>query len=335
MEAQTIVCQNCQTPNPAKNLYCQSCGKPLVQTAPPPVVPSYPSQPPEPEPQTFPPAEAVPSSQQSASTPVFPMPVQGPPPAQSPEQSWQGEPQSGSTPQGYHPQEMPPQQPAYYPPAPPPPPPPAPAVPTLENLGAWKDGWADLLAGEASKAEDVEKSFVESLKAHDIPMVMVEKVGFANKFSKKDYLVVRNPGGTVAVQIGPSGNDLSLSWSLYTKHVPNWRMIAILGAIAFSVSFLNALGTFNFGIFFVNWIFGTFSWLMPVALLALIGGYVWKGSMWYFFLENPGEMVNDELTALTLAVHQSICSAVEKAGLDAGKLQPKPNIQVGINRHIL
>ena len=75
-------------------------------------------------------------------------------PAQEP--GWQGPPPPGGPPQGYHPQEMPPQQPAYYPAAPPPPPP-APAVPTVENLGARKDGWADLITGEASKAGDVEK----------------------------------------------------------------------------------------------------------------------------------------------------------------------------------
>ncbi len=336
MEAQTIICQNCQTPNPAKNLYCQSCGKPLVQAAPPPVAPSFASLPPEPEPQVEPIEQAVPAPQEAASMPVFPMPVQAPP-MQSPDQGWQGAPQPGGPLQGFHPQEMPPQQPMVYPPSPPPPPPPppAPAVPALENLGAWKDGWADLIAGAASKAGDLENFFVEDVKARDIPMVMVEKVEFASKFNKKDYLVVRNPAGMVAVQIGPSGNDLSMSWSLYVKHIPNWRMIAILAAIAFAVSFLNALGTYSFGIFFVNWVFGTFGWLMPVAVLALIGGYVWKGSLWYFFLENPGEMANDELTALTLAIHQSLQSAVEKAGFDATLLRKKPSFWAGNNRHIL
>ena len=32
MDAQTIICPNCQTPNPAKNLYCLACGKPLMIT---------------------------------------------------------------------------------------------------------------------------------------------------------------------------------------------------------------------------------------------------------------------------------------------------------------
>jgi len=160
-------------------------------------------------------------------------------------------------------------------------------------------------------------------------MVLVEKVEFASQYNKKNYLVVRKPGGVVAVQINPSGSDLSLSWSLYTRHVPNWRMIAILVAIAFVISFLNALGTFSFGVFFVNWVFGTFNWLMPVAILALIGGYVWKGSLWYFFLENPGDTADDDLTALTLAVHQSIHSAVEKAGMDAGTLRQKSTFHGG------
>ena len=331
MEAQTIICQNCQTPNPAKNLYCQSCGKPLGQAAPPPVVPPSSSQPPEPVQSVSQVEEAEPAPQSPTSSPVYPTPVQEQPPVPSQEPGWQGSPPPGGPPQGYRPQEMPPQQPAYYPAAPPPPP--APAAPTVESLGAWKDGWADLIAGEASKAEDVEKDFVENIKKRNIPMVMVEKVELASKFNKANYLLVRKPNGVVAVQINPCGNDLSLSWSLYTKHVPNWRMLAILAGIAFVVSFLNALGTFNFGIFFVNWVFGTFGWLMPVAILALIGGYVWKGSFWYFFLENPGDIANDELTALMLAVHQAIQSAVDNAGLDSGALRKKSTFKIGINQH--
>jgi hypothetical protein len=330
MESQIITCQNCQTPNPAKNLYCQSCGKPLVQAAPPPMVPPSIYQP-EPGTQVSSVEAEQFSSQQSASTPVYPTPTQGQPPMQDQEPGWQGAPQPGGPPPGYRPQEMPPQQPAYYPVSPPPPQP-APVVPTIENLGAWKDGWTDLIAGEAAKAEDIEQDFVESIKTRNIPMVMVEKMEFASKFNKKNYLVVRNTGGAVAVKISPNGNDLSLSWALYTKHVPNWRMLAFLAAVAFVVSFLNSLGTFNFGIFFVNWVFGAFGWLMPIAVLALIGGYVWKGSLWYFFLEDPGDIADDELTALSLAVHQSIHSAVEKAGLNADSLRQKPNFRVGINQ---
>ena len=324
MEAQTIICQNCQTPNPAKNLYCQSCGKPLAQAASPPSVPPATDQPPEPAPQE-PPAEEEVSLPQ---TPVYPTPVQPPVQMQGQEPQPQGSPQTSPPQQAYRPQDLPPQQPAYYPPSPPPPSP-GPAAPSLESLGAWKDGWADLIAGEGTKAGDVEGAFVEDIKARNIAMAMVEKVDLTSKLNKKNYLVVRSSSGTVAVQINPSGNDLSLSWSLYTKHQPNWRMLAILGAIAFAVSFLNALGTYNFGIFFLNWIFGMFGWLMPVAVLALIAGYVWKGSLWYFFLEDPGDIARGELAELTLAVHQSLQTAVEKAGLDAGALRQKPAFRVG------
>ncbi len=323
MEAQTIICQNCQTPNPATNLYCQSCGKPLVQVVLPPVMPSNANVSPEP---VLPVVGHGAPVQPSASTPVAPIPAQ--PVAPSQEQGWQGAPQQGAPQQGYRPQDMPPQKQAVYPP----PPPPVRTSPTLEQLGAWKDGWADLVPGEASKAAEVEREFVESLKSRDIPMVMVEKVEFSSKFNKNEYLVVRNPGGAVTVQINHRGNDLSLNWALYTKHVPNWRMIAILVAIAFLASFLNSLGTFNFGIFFVNWVFGTLSWLMPVAVLALIAGYVWKGSFWYFFLENVGEIANEELTLLTLAVHQSILSAVSKVGVDAGSLRQKFSFRTAISQ---
>ncbi|MDO8971969.1 MAG: hypothetical protein Q7U74_14840, partial [Saprospiraceae bacterium] len=81
--------------------------------------------------------------------------------------------------------------------------------------------------------------------------------------------------------------------------------------------FLTSLGTIgNFGYFFVSWVFGTFRWLMDVAFLALIAGYVWKGSFWYFFMDSPNEIARETLMALKLAVQQSLLAAAEKAGID-------------------
>lgn len=337
MEAQTIICPNCQTPNPARNLYCQSCGKPLVQestkfsvSSTPPIpqpVPDQIIQPPAPV-IPPPPTVAMPefSAQEEPLPPADPqsLPPEGFPPQEMPPQ---GYPQQEMPPPGY-PMQSPPPPPAYY--APPPPPPPIPAVPTLERLGARKDGWADLISGEAEKAGEVEEAFVAEMKAREIPQVTIEKVEFASGNSLKTYQVVRSPSGTVAVQVGSAGKDLVVSWSLYTRHVLNLPMLGILAAIAFGVSFLTSLGAvYNFGIFFVSWVFGTFRWLLDAAVLALIAGYVWKGSFWFFFLDTPGEIAKDELAALTMAVHYSLQAAVEKSGLDAARLRGKHSFRGG------
>ena len=44
----------------------------------------------------------------------------------------------------------------------------------------------------------------------EIPQVMMEKMEFAEGYTKKVYQVVRSPAGTVTVHIHPAGRDLSL-----------------------------------------------------------------------------------------------------------------------------
>jgi hypothetical protein len=332
MEAQTIICPSCQTPNPARNLYCQSCGKPLVPTAP-----NFTAPPPPMAAQPVFDPLAPPALEPVPAYPVQgePLPQPEPPPVYPPqEMPPQGYPPQQMAPQGYPPQQVAPPPPAYY--APPPPPPPVPAVPTLEKLGARTDGWSDLIAGASEKTGEVEEAFLVGLKEREIPQVTIEKVEFASGMFRKAYQVVRSPAGTVAVQVSAAGKDLAISWSLYTRHGLNLPMLGILAAIAFGVSFLTSLGgAFNFGIFFVNWVFGTFRWLLDTVILALIAGYVWKGSTWYFFLLTPDEIARDELAALTLAVHDSLHSAVDKSGLDSSKLRGKSAFRAGDPYRIL
>jgi hypothetical protein len=303
MEAQTTICPYCQTPNPAKNLYCLSCGKPLIQEPA-----AQPPQPPPPQP-AFPQA---PASQQA------PVQVQSfAPPGYPAQQSGAQMPQQNMPSQGFQPQNPAPQA-GYYPP--PPPPPPLPMVPGLEKLGARKQEWLRLIDDGAEKAERLQNDFVDAMLSRGIPMVTVEKADFSAGFSKKTFQLVRHPAGSVVVAIEPAGKDLVLSWALYVPQAPKWSMLAILAGVAFVVSFLTSLGSVgNFGFFFVNWVFGTFRWLLDVAILALIAGYVWKGAFWYFFMDSPNEIALDTLQALKLAVQQSLLSAAEKAGVDSSK----------------
>jgi hypothetical protein len=348
MDAQTIICQNCQTPNPARNLYCLACGKPLMttlqqQTAPTiQTVVDQPQNQPTPAPD-IPPSPSIAPPAYPVSDPTAPtippynfgqQPQQAPQPGYPPEGGYppqgypgQGFPQQEGQQPGYPPQGLPPQQP-YYPP--PPPPPPIPAAPSLERLGARIDSWADLAAGAAEKASEIDENFVNEINAREIPQVMIEKVEFAEGYAKKAYHVVRSPYGNIAVHLNPSGKDLSMGWSLYVHRAPNWLMLGILAAIAFGISFLTSLGSvYSFGVFFVSWIFGTFRWLLDVAILALIAGYVWKGNFWYFFMSAPGELAKDELSGLTMSVHHCLLAAAEKAGLDVEKIRAKNTFRAG------
>lgn len=348
MEQSSIICPICQTLNPTRNLYCQSCGKPLVQAAP--IPPGSASMFPNPEaigassttsPGTVEPQSPIPMpAYPPAAQPIAP---QGYPPQGMAPQPPQGYPPQRISPQGYSTQGMPPQPPqgypsqglppqqGYYPPTPPPPPPP-PAAPVLEQLGVRVDGWADLIAGAGDKAEPVQTAFIESFNARELPMAQLEPVNFSTGNAKKLYQVVRTSSGSAAVQIEAKGKDLFLSWSLYVKRSLNRSMIGILAAVAFGISFLTSLSMIgSFGYFIVAWLFGAFNWVMPVAFIALIAGYVWKGSFWYFFLQEPGEMMLDDQAAMVLVVHRSLLEAVEKAGLDSEALQTK-NVFKGDSR---
>jgi hypothetical protein len=197
-------------------------------------------------------------------------------------------------------------------------------VPGIERLGVRADGWMDLIAGEAGKAAEIEKTFVDELKARDIPLVNIDRMEFNAGFNMKPYLVAHHPAGAVAVNVEAVGKDLVCSWALYTPQIPNWKMIGILAGIAFGVSFLTSLGTIgNFGFFFVQWVFGTFGWLWQVALVALLAGQIWKGSWQHFFLVGASDSTKESLAVLVLAVHQSLLAAVEKAGLDSSRLRGK------------
>ncbi len=371
MEAQSVSCPNCQTMNPAKNLFCQSCGKPMMPARPmeatvpangelppfePPVNLNKPisgpivgGNAPANDPFAIPPTMAMPSNVPPQNYPPQGYAPQGYPPQNLPPQNFppqgfppQGMPPQGMPPQGYPPQNFPPpqgyppqntppqgfaqqgapQQQAYYPPQP------VVAAPVLEKLGARAEGWMDLVAGEAKKAGEIEKAFVEELKAREIPLVNIEKMEFSAGFAKKAYQVARHPAGSVVVSVEGIGKDLACSWALYVPQAPNWKMIGILAGIAFGVSFflaVGSLGVFGFGVgnFLVQWIFGTIGWLWQVALVALIVGQVWKGSFWHFFLVGTPDTTKESLAALVLAVHQSLLVAVEKSGLDASQLRGK------------
>lgn len=318
MEQSSIICPHCQTPNPARNLYCQSCGKPLIQAAP------FPPQAPAPAEASPNPTPLQPPTDPTPPAPGPMAPPQGFPPQPGyPPQGPQGYPQPGlppQQPQGYPPQGVPP-QPAYYPPPPPAPKPPA--APTLEQLGVRIDGWADLIPGAGDQAEAVQKGFVEGFTAREIPDARLEQTGFSSAGIMKPYWVVRKLAESSVVQIEPKGKDLWVSWSQYARRPLDMQKLGILVGAAFAVSFFEHLGVVagNFGYFLLGWIFGTLNWLLPVTIIALVAGYIWKGSFWYFFMPEPDEMAKDERTALMLAVHQSLLGAVQKAGFETDELR--------------
>ncbi len=343
MNQPVIICSNCRTPNPARNLYCQSCGRPLIPAAAPPV-PSEETQP----------SPALPSDQGPtiATTPGQPYDAphgqqQAPQAGAPPETELQNPPQP---PQNYPPQGAPP---AYgAPPSPQPGTQPGYSVPPFQETGAPQnysraqpqpdffeksqsrissffaqfgreafpvktESWSTLVSGAGEKAEDIEKKFVEDFEKRDLPYVDLGRAEMTSGLVQRAYQVARHRAGSVTAYANPNGKDLMLGWEMNVQQKPDWKMILILGAVTVFIPFLVSLAFgLNFWTFLFLWIIGIALFIPPVFTAAAITGKVIKGDIWALFIEKPDPAALQELSALAAAVQQSLQAAVKNAGVE-------------------
>lgn len=273
MEQQTIVCSNCNAVNPAKNLYCQACGKPLIPAANAVMPP-----PPPPPPATIP-------------LPVQGVPQQPPPP---------------SAPEAF----VPPPPPPPAPPAPPPPPPP----PSLKDLGAKIESWTEVYEGAGEKAKAVEEAFIQELIAHPLPMTQLAPIEYSSGMVRRLFHTIQSKSGAVLTHIAPLGKDLVMSWSLYERQKPNWKMIGILIGVVFGISLLNGLiYAYDFGRFLLFFLFNSFSWMFLVAVGGAIAGKIMKGDIWALFIDKADDFEQEDLEVMAIVVQNAIDAALEKA----------------------
>ncbi len=282
MDQPTIICSNCNFPNPAKNLYCQSCGKPLM-TAPQTVV-----------------------STPSATVEVPPPPVQPVPPPPAPQ---------GMPPQGIPAQQAP--QPGFYAPPPPPPMPAAPALPTLKNLGVKIESWTEVYKGAGDKEKAVEDAFIAELQARPIPQTRLAPLELSNGKARRLFHSIQSGAGTVATHINAVGKDLSVSWTLYARQKPNWKMIGILIGVVFGISLLTSLTWLvDFGRFLLQFLFGSFSWVLVTIIAGMVAGKILHNDIWSFFVEGPNDYEEEDLEVMAIVVQQAVDGALEKAGVE-------------------
>ncbi len=342
MNQPVIICSNCRTPNPARNLYCQSCGRPLIPAAAPPA-PSDVTQP-------------------SAAQPLD----QGPTIATTPEQPYgaphgQQSPEAGAPPEvelqnpsqpppGYQPQGAPP---AYgAPPSPQPGAQPVYPVPPFQGTGTSQgysaarpqpdffektqsrassffaqfgretfpvkaESWSTLVSGAGEAAEEIEKKFVEDFEKRDLPYVDLARTEVTSGLVQRAYHVARHRAGSVTAYANPNGKDLMLGWELNVQQKPDWKMILILSAVTIVIPFLISLAFgLNFWTFLFLWIIGTAFFILPVFAATAITGKIIKGDIWALFIEKPDPAALQELSALAAAVQQSLQAAIKNAGVE-------------------
>ncbi|MFC2054843.1 hypothetical protein ACFLV7_11210 [Chloroflexota bacterium] len=114
-----------------------------------------------------------------------------------------------------------------------------------KKLGDYLDGWADLIEGMGSVAEDVQTELLKQLNERDMPEVKVESVMLKPNTDSKDrrsYLITtRMPGATTTIYTGKHGNDLFTAWRTYIKAPINRDVFINSAAIPFMLMIIGAI----------------------------------------------------------------------------------------------
>lgn len=206
----------------------------------------------------------------------------------------------------------------------------------LDKLGTRLDGWADLVGNAAENAESVQAAFSAELQRRQMPYVSHPRAdltpgGLVGK--RRSYQLSQSyTGATMAVYIGPFGCDLFVVWDLYQRIMIKWRNIAIMAGVA---AVLAIFAAYSGRFYFEIWIFAFLGWALLIALGASILGAILRGSRKAFFIEELDTFSADDITAMMFAVHQSLLSAIDTAGIDASLLRPKEHFAAGRKERII
>jgi hypothetical protein len=279
-----LVCSNCKAENPPDNLFCQSCGTSLQGVKPdngektvmaPRGEAVLPPTQAEPKPEAVPPSPAM----QTATPPPVSAAVPPPPPILPPVLPTQ----SFGTP--------------------------------IHKLGVRMDNWSELIEGEAAAAPEVTRLFVEEIGKAKLEGVKIAAVDLTSGASgARKYQVVENgKGATVAVRFAPVGNDLLLTWDLFTRRTTNWLLIGIVGGVAFLLALIWVIVNRGAGFFYglvslVNTFLGLI--LVPGFGLLLLGKLK-KDDIWGYYVNDLDDFAMDDANALGILVDDAATRAVE------------------------
>ena len=137
-----------------------------------------------------------------------------------------------------------------------------------KDLGILLKEWADLIDGQADKAQAVQEQLATNLKNRNMPEVTAEKVQWkANNEEavRRGVRTAKAVGYTSVIFVRDHGQDLYVSWRLYQRQEVKWTNILVFaGIIAPLVSAVIAWRGL------LGWVIGFILWL--AAALVLGGG---------------------------------------------------------------
>jgi len=281
------ICPQCKNSNPSSNKFCQYCGNDLAE------IPSEitPESKQDQEPQPFP--SAPPASYQS-------LPPQAPPYQQAADQ-WQ------SPAPGY--------QQAVL------------GLPRLDQFGSLKDSWVDLIYGMGDKSHAILNGVCEELdelKKNGVSCEIAEVTTNKKMTNRRKCALVKSYTGAIMTVLADQyGTDLRVAWNLYQKTKINFINLGIMGGVAAFLGIFPAILAFvleDFLAGFLIWIVSALIWLIPISLLAILGGRILNGNFFALFFIEDDDFIKTDITTMKIAVHKALLRTI-KLNLEESEIQ--------------
>lgn len=210
---------------------------------------------------------------------------------------------------------------------------------SIDDLGTYIDGWADIVEGAGSKAQDARLAAIGILQEKNMPDVSINSAQIHSNHTRK-YLVVQTPkGASITIYIDEFGQDLYATWNLYIRPVLNKELLYVIFGIAFVLGLFGAFtenawsGERVFS--FTRWIFSTVGWGIGSAMLVAIAGFItWRNPARFFFNQlNICDI--DDIAALQLAIHKGLMRALDSVGISSQLLRAKDQFHAGSRERII
>jgi hypothetical protein len=204
-------------------------------------------------------------------------------------------------------------------------------------LGDRIDGWAELVDGKANQADALYRFLHHRLARRGMPNVshgdtLLTPGGLAGE-KRRYHLVVHKVGTSVAVRIGSFGKDLYVAWDLFVQQVWKWGVLMIIAGVAGLIAFAWEMSDYSpspAAFFFKAG--GLFTLFLPLVLL---GGKLLKGSWLAYFREEYNQFSADDVTAMTLAVHNSLLEGLDHIGVNMSLVRSKREFRGGERDRII
>lgn len=222
------------------------------------------------------------------------------------------------------------------------------------RLGYYMDGWADLIEGMGSKAEDVRADVMKQLVERGMPDVVVEAINMNEGIlsdKHRNYVVTATfPGVTTTIYVSEHGSDLFASWRTFVRTTIDEELMSVYGVISFLLTiagyiinnwsdiinlnvgkiFKGLLNPDNINNYTLLSLITYFLIILLIILfLAVIAGIIIKQNILAFILKEPSLFDKEDIAAMSLTVHKTLIRSLDTVGIDVSKLRLKGEFKNG------